>query len=292
MADNDDFHEATTVLNQNGKKARDENGDAMSGDWNRMKDEILADIRAEIRREVRAAVKDVVSDELKSVVDELKGLKETTSKVLGRVEKLEGKVTSVNDVIKRQTEEVKAVREEVSSVKKEVNEVKDEIAIWKGRVGQLEDMMIDQQARSMRNNLMIHGMEELGGKEDCEKMVRDLIVDKCGVTGAVRLERVHRIPTGERPAGSKPRPMIAKFLDFKDKQNVKRNAKNLPRGIKVSDDLPKEIRIARKMLVPDLERAKAANKDAFIVFPARLIVDKVEVKAIRPSSVMEPSRHA
>ena len=73
MADNDDFHEATTVLNQNGKKARDENGDAMSGDWNRMKDEILADIRAEIRREARAAVQDV-SEELKSVVDELKGL--------------------------------------------------------------------------------------------------------------------------------------------------------------------------------------------------------------------------
>ena len=184
------------------------------------------------------------------------------------------------------------MKKEVCSVKSEVNEVKDEIALWKGRVEHIEDRMIDQQARSMRSNLLIHGMEELGGKEDCEKMVRELIVDKCGVTGAVRLERVHRIPTGERPAGSRSRPMIAKFLDFKDKQTVKRNAKNLPRGIKVSDDLPKEIRLARKMLVPDLEKAKAANKDAFIAFPARLLVNQVEVKTIRPSSVMEPSRHA
>ena len=39
--------------------------------------------------------------------------------------------------------------------------------------------------------------------------------------------------------------------------------------------------------MPDLKKAQAEKKNAFIVFPARLIVDGVEVKAIRPGSVGE-----
>ena len=245
-----------------------------------MRDEMLDKMREEMRVMINEAMKDVMRE----------AVREETLPVIEMIKNVEKKVCSVEEQMRKQTEEVKTVKEEVTVVKKEVNEVKDEIATWKDRVENLEDMVIDQQARSRRNNGMFYGVPEMGGRENCERMVRELIVDKCGVTETVRLERVHRVPPGEREAGSKPRPIVCKFLDYKDKETVKKNAKNLPAGVKMADDLPKEIRAARKILVPDLERAKAAGKDAFIAFPSRLIVNKVCVKTIRPGSVVQNSR--
>ena len=63
-----------------------------------------------------------------------------------------------------------------------------------------------------------------------------------------------------------------------------------PRGINVADDLHPEVRAARKLLVPELKQAKEQGKQAWIAFPSRLIIDNVEVKAIRPASVMSYRR--
>ena len=227
-----------------------------------LREELREEIRTEMRETMREVIKDVMREAIR---EEMKTVVDVVRDVRGTVEKME---------------------EKVGDVKAEVSKVTDDISVWKERVQKLEDRMIDQQARSRRNNLMFFGVKEEGGREDCEKMVRDIIKD-IGVTGGVAIERAHRNPTGVRPAGSKPRPLVCKFLDFKDKEAVKKNAKKLPRHIYVGDDLPKEIREARKRLMPDLKKAQAEKKNAFIVFPARLIVDGVEVKAIRPGSVGE-----
>ena len=248
------------------------------GQKEKMKNDILDEVRRlmkeELREEIRAELKDTLKDVIKESMRE--AIKEEMKVVV--------------DVVQELRRTVEKVEEKVNDVKAEVSEVKDDISMWKDRVEKLEDMMIDQQSRSRRNNLMFYGVEEKGGREDCKQIVRDLIVDKCGVTGEVKLERVHRIPPGDRPAGSKIRPIVCKFLDYNDKMTVKKNAKKLPAKINVGDDHPKEIREARKLLVPELKAALAAKKDAFIAFPAKLIVDKAVVKSIKPSSVGRPSQ--
>ena len=79
------------------------------------------------------------------------------------------------------------------------------------------------------------------------------------------------------------------FIDYSIKQEVKKAKRHLPSGIRVSDDLPPEIREARRQLTPALEKARAENKDAFVAYPARLIIDNVEVMKIRPGTTS--SRH-
>ena len=74
------------------------------------------------------------------------------------------------------------------------------------------------------------------------------------------------------------RPGIAIFLYYNDVINIKKRRRNLPVGINVSDDLPDEIRQARARLMPELTELKRNNKNAWITYPACLIMDGKEVR--------------
>ena len=254
-------------------------GSCDEDDIEKMKEDIILEMRRIMREEMlsqmRAEMREMMSQAMKDVMRE--AVREEMKPVLEMMSKVEKKVVGVEEEMRKQTDEV-------TRVKREVSAMKEEMCVWKKRVEKLEDSVIDQQARSRRNNLMFYGVPEIGGNEDCKQMVRDLIVDKCGVSGAVRLERVHRVPPGERPAGGRPRPIVCKFLDYNEKMDVKKNSRQLPRDVRVADDLPKKIREARKVLMPDLKKARDEGKDAFIAFPARLIVNKVEKRVVHPGS--------
>ena len=265
-------------------------GSASEDDKEKMKRELLDELRKIMREEMKEvmkeAMKEAVREEMKEVMNEVmkEAVREELKPVIEMIAEVKKKVVGVEEQMRKQTDEVISVRTEVS-------DVKEEMRVWKEKVEKIEDRVIDQQARSMRNNMVVYGLGEEGENENCERIMKDLIKEKCGVTRDIVIERPHRIPTGKRPAGSKPRPMICRFPNYNDRQEVMRAArKNLPRGINVADDLPPEVRAARKLLVPDLKQAKDQGKQAWIAFPSRLIIDNVEVKAIRPASVMSPRR--
>ena len=215
-----------------------------------------------------------VSDKFEMIMKAVADLSEQMNKVLERVETMEEKIERVDERLKLQQNEVIEVKEDVKAVR-------EEVCVWKKRVELLEGKLIDQEARGRRNNLVFHGVPEKGEAEDCMKMVKELVEGRCGVKG-ISIERAHRIPTGRRPPGGKPRPLICKVLDFQNKQRVMKERKRLPQGVYVSDDLPREVRDARQRLKLDLETAKRSGKQAWIAYPARLIVDGMEVKAIQP----------
>ena len=85
------------------------------------------------------------------------------------------------------------------------------------RVDYLED-------RSRRYNLKFEGLSEdlRENWEQSAEKVRKLIKEKLGVYGEV--ESAHRVG---KFMSDKPRPVIAKFLRFTDKQNILRNSKKL-----------------------------------------------------------------
>ena len=258
-------------------------------DREKMKAEMIEEMRKLVKEEMRTEMKEVMREVMKEVIKEV--VKEEMQVILAAVndiretaEKVEKKVNDLEEQVKGQTEEVKSVRREVNEMKGEIGRLEDDNNVWKEKVQKLEEKMIDQNARSRRNNLVFYGVEEKGGREDCVAKVRELVAGKCGVTGEIGIDRAHRIPPGEKPAGTKPRPLICHFIDYSTRQAVKKAKKHLPRGINVADDLPPEIREARRQLTPALEEARAAKKDAFVAYPARLIVDNVEVMKIRPGA--------
>ncbi len=176
--------------------------------------------------------------------------------------------------MKRQEAEVRKVKEDVVEVKNSTN-------LLRSRMERAEEKLIEQEARSRRNNVVFHGIEERVG-EDCMKIVKDLARDKCGLQGEVRVERAHRMGAKQIGSRARPRPLICRFLDFRDKEELMKRRRQLPKGVYAGDDLPHEVREARKQLRGDLEEAKRQGKEAWISYPARLIVEGRQVKTVKP----------
>ena len=110
---------------------------------------------------------------------------------------------------------------------------------------------------------------------DSMKITRDFIRDKCKIREPVAIQRAHRIPTRRTNDAKNPRPMIALFLENNDKMMVKEAVKKLPKdsGFRAYDDLPKPIHEARQRLNDDDVKHRRAGRDAWVIFPAKLIVD-------------------
>ena len=92
-------------------------------------------------------------------------------------------------------------------------------------------------------------------------------------------ERVHRIPTRvrEEKINQHPRPIIAKFSFFKDKQQIKSHIKHLPRenNFGVADDFLKEVDEIRKELYPVLKQAMREHKTAIFKMEKPIIAKVV-----------------
>ncbi len=171
---------------------------------------------------------------------------------------------------------------EVREVKEDVVEVKDSTNLLRSRMERAEEKMIEQEARSRRNNVVFHGIEERVG-EDCIRIVKDLAREKCELKGEIRVERAHRMGPKQVGSRARPRPLICRFLDFQDKEELMKRKKRLPKGVYAGDDLPLEVREARRQLKGDLDEAKRQGKEAWIAYPARLIVDRRQVKVVKPT---------
>ena len=81
-------------------------------------------------------------------------------------------------------------------------------------------------------------------------------------TNEIEIERVHRLGKPLQSHGNpedttKPRPLIAKFLCYHDKENIRKSAYKLSgMNIAIGEQFPKPIHEARKRLYPKMKRAK------------------------------------
>ena len=141
---------------------------------------------------------------------------------------------------------------------------------------ELETGLLDLQSRSMRDNLMFYGFEELPSaddrrQEDCRGTVIKFCDDKLSISDVNKLviNRAHRI--GAYTHG-KTRPIVVNFSHTPDKMLVKKRAYEVrDPQIRVGDQFPKVIQNRRKQLIPVLGRAKADGKTA------RLAHDKLYI---------------
>ena len=260
----DSFEEQAAVSNPNRPKRQK----PMSGDSEDMTDQ------DELKLEMR-----LVGERVEKVL-------EMIGKIWDKFELFGERVKVVEDRLDRQSEEVSTVKKGFTKIEEKLSDVDEEVGRCCVKIKMLENRLIDLGARGRRNNLVFFGVEERED-ENCVNIVRQFAV-KCGVEKEVVIERAHRIPPRNRGNignnASRPRPLIAKFLNFNDAVSVKKGWKKLPHGISVNEDLPVEIREARAKLVPELRELKRQNKDAWIAYPARLMVAGREVRKEIPKS--------
>ena len=143
---------------------------------------------------------------------------------------------------------------------------------------ELKERIVYLEAQSRRNNLRFTGIHEMQYEtwQDCEKAVEGVLAP-LGIVG-VHIERAHRLGLTSQPdTRNTPRPIICKFLSFKDRERViqacrtKEGASKLPRGVRILEDFPPEIDAKRRQLIPYFVAARKAN------VKARLSMDKLTI---------------
>ena len=89
----------------------------------------------------------------------------------------------------------------------------------------IHNKLVEPEDRLRRNNVRIDRIKEHNKEswEECERRVHSLLKELLDIEN-VETERVHR---AGRKSRNKPRTIVCKLLQFKDKQNILRKAKLL-----------------------------------------------------------------
>ena len=126
----------------------------------------------------------------------------------------------------------------------------------------LNETVIDLQCRSMRDNLIFTGIEEpdyrVEQQEDTEQVLCEFLKYEMNTEPNIPFHRVHRLGYNQRYTDY-PRPIVAKFEHFKDRELVRLAAPKTLQGkhYGVREQFPKVVEDKRKLLYPEMKRAKA-----------------------------------
>ena len=189
-----------------------------------------------------------------SKIDSLAITLEKMCQKLNKLDGIESKLTNFEQKIEKVTEEVSTLKSTVNEIEKSVkfasdsldanekrsqemtntlteitknsrkieienSQLKKDLSKIRSQMKELNDQQLDLQTRSMRDNLIFHGIEENDG-ENCESVLKEFIADVLKVEQSVEFHRVHRMG---RKIHGKTRPIVAKFVQFKEREIVRKS---------------------------------------------------------------------
>ena len=210
---------------------------------------------------------------LKTVMAKL----DTLDDIKKRIVNVEQDVKELKSSIEFAHAEVKDLKEEVERSKKSDIENRMRIDCLEDENRRLHDSIVDLKARSMRDNLLFHNVEEEARENTTDKIFQ-LLEEKLEIPDArnkIKIDRSHRVGR-KRDTQRKPRAIVVKFNFYQDRELVRRNAKKL-KGTKIgiSEQFPEEIEKIRQTLYPEMRKAKAQGHQV------RLVRDKLFINNIR-----------
>lgn len=189
------------------------------------------------------------------------------------------------DTIKAQVEvntaSVNTLRDDSFS---DVSLIRKELATLRKEKDEMSSLILDLQCRSMKNNLIFHGLTGESKDEDTERRLRDFLHNELGIDYRMELGNVHRF--GKYTPG-KARPIVARFIFYKELDHVLKlswKLKNKPYSI--TEQFPREVEDRRRQLYPIRKKARADN------LRTKMVRDKlfIEGKLYVPGDQRDPAR--
>ena len=170
-----------------------------------------------------------------------------------------------------------------------LNKVEDDVDKVYEDIEYLYDGLENIENHSRRNNIKVFGIPEKNEKkgpelwEECEEVVKSEIESKlnmeCGDN--VIIERAHLVGKRHAPIRHlpdrttvkvRPRPIIAKFLSWKDKEKIVKAARKIkPKQVQFLEDFSQRTLDKRKAMVPGVNCSKEKwQKSVFSYGSSRL----------------------
>ena len=190
-------------------------------------------------------------------------LEKKVSNIDNRVSEVEQSCSFISSKFETLVDENKRSQAAVKKMEGSLKSLEDQMKPCTDGMNTLKKKLSDLESRSMRNNLIFYGIEERTS-EDCEMIVKTFIKDKLSIDSDMLLDRAHRL--GNNLNSSKPRPVIARFHYYKDRETVRTKAYELNTTLKqtgngVSIQRTKEERDARKSLMDVMRQERDKGND-------------------------------
>lgn len=234
-------------------------------------EELLNTIRGIIKEELEdheKKMKQEYEEHEKKINDIIKSHLETTNKRLEEISKEVRDITeSVEFTEGRLDNEIATVKDDISKMKSDVRLIERDLL----DPNDVSEKLIELEDRSRRNNLRFDGLTEDTNEtwDDCERKIQKILSDKLEITEDVEIERCHRM--GKRK-GNRPRTIVCKFLRFKDKQKILKNAKKLKNsGIYIYEDFCNDTMELRKSLWEEVMEHRRQGKFAFLNYRSIIV---------------------
>ena len=208
------------------------------------------------------------------------------------IDKKETAIAKLNQKVGELTGELNCLKDSHSFMSNETTVMKEKIEstsqAHERKITELQNKSEDLEDRGRRNNLVFYGIKEPENTkevEDCEKILHDILqvhnlVPR--VTDTHNLfDRVHRLGR-KREDQDKPRPIIARFTFYKDKEDVYKQGfklKNTP--INMSEAFSKATLNIRSQLVM---KAKLAKNNESMITGFRVNYKRLVMKYTNPAT--------
>lgn len=216
---------------------------------------------------------------IKSKIEKIDTIEKLINTVNTKVDKLETKIqaidTRVNEVEKstqflsseydETTQKLQSAKEDLRKLNEQCLSLEETMNNMKIQNQKIEDKTNDLEFRSIRENLLFHGIPETQS-EDCEQKVKSLISETLGIVKEIGFDRVHRL--GKRATNANAnvnRPIVAKFHSYKDRELVRKTAFDKSEALKavnqgVGVQQTKAVLQKRRDMQPVVDRERRAGK--------------------------------
>lgn len=201
---------------------------------------------------------DTIELSLKNIESKLAKLETRTTELEAFKEETKKDISELKDGANFASKQLQEKSQELAKAEAEITELTRKVQKHEEAVKETESKCLYLEAYSRRENIKFMNIEEgpPDQPEDTEEILRDFLGRELGYVDAqnVEFQRVHR--TGKTKEGS-PRPILARFLRYKDVQNIFSLGHRL-KGSKFQmfRDLPTEIVKRRKVQMETFKTAK------------------------------------
>ncbi len=187
---------------------------------------------------------------LPDIQRDIKDIKSTIGDLKESIEDTQQDIIEINEKLHNQEKKIESMEmkfEEIQELKLENRKLKEDLEAL--------------QAYGRRENLVFLNIPEQTG-ENCRDVLNNFLKStKLNLQEEIKFQRVHRLG----PANSKggPRPIIARFLFYPDREKIWSMRSNL-KGTQyiIKEDFPADTERKRRSLYPVLRRAKDLKKKA------------------------------
>ena len=191
-------------------------------------------------------------------------LKQENTEIKRKVDDVENTCSTISAIFDEFNERANQSETEMHNLRSENSRLKTKVSELESKCSKVTEDLLEIKARSMQESLLFFGIAEasLGENDYTETKLRDILVTELKAPNdriqRIVFDRVHRIgrPYTDPSTGRvKPRPVVAKFENYTDREYIRKMGIELNKqriGFSIREHFPPEIEERRKTLYPVL----------------------------------------